>query len=247
MEKEIVFFESGDKSVSLKVPLQNETVWLNQSQMIQLFGRDQSVISRHVKNVFEEKEVDPEGNMQILHISGSDKPVAFYSLDVIISVGYRVKSQRGVEFRKWANSVLRQYIMNGYAANTHRLEELNQTLQIIKRIEKNVVNLEKSQILEVIEKYTTALNLLDDYDHQCVTKPSGNDSVYVLEYEECRKLIDSMRFSSESDLFGNEKDQSFKGSLGAVYQTFGGKDVYPSISRKSGESFVFCGKKSFFQ
>ncbi len=246
MEKEIVFFESGDKSVSLKVPLQNETVWLNQSQMIQLFGRDQSVISRHVKNVFEEKEVDPEGNMQILHISGSDKPVAFYSLDVIISVGYRVKSQRGVEFRKWANSVLRQYIMNGYAANTHRLEELNQTLQIIKRIEKNVVNLEKSQILEVIEKYTTALNLLDDYDHQCVTKPSGNDSVYVLEYEECRKLIDSMRFSSESDLFGNEKDQSFKGSLGAVYQTFGGKDVYPSIQEKAANLLYFVVKNHSF-
>lgn len=246
MEKEIVFFESGDKSVSLKVPLQNETVWLNQSQMIQLFGRDQSVISRHVKNVFEEKEVDPEGNMQILHISGSDKPVAFYSLDVIISVGYRIKSQRGVEFRKWANSVLRQYIMNGYAANTHRLEELNQTLQIIKRIEKNVVNLEKSQILEVIEKYTTALNLLDDYDHQCVTKPSGNDSVYVLEYEECRKLIDSMRFSSESDLFGNEKDQSFKGSLGAVYQTFGGKDVYPSIQEKAANLLYFVVKNHSF-
>lgn len=246
MEKEIIFFESGDKSVSLKVPLQNETVWLNQAQMIQLFGRDQSVISRHVKNVFDEQEVDAESNMQILHISGSDKPVVFYSLDVIISVGYRVKSKRGVEFRKWANSVLKQYIMNGYAENTRRLEELNQTLQIIKRIEKNAVNLEKSQILEVIEKYTTALDLLDDYDHLCVAKPQGNNSTYVLTYEECRKLIDSMRFASESDLFGNEKDKSFEGSLGAVYQTFDGKDVYPSIQEKAANLLYFIVKNHSF-
>lgn len=246
MEKEIVFFESGDKSVSLKVPLQNETVWLSAHLMSELFGRDEKTIYKHIKNVFLEGEVDEKSNSQNLRLPNSDKPVAFYSLDVIISVGYRVKSQRGVEFRKWANSVLRQYIMNGYAANTHRLEELNQTLQIIKRIEKNVVNLEKSQILEVIEKYTTALNLLDDYDHQCVTKPSGNDSVYVLEYEECRKLIDSMRFSSESDLFGNEKDQSFKGSLGAVYQTFGGKDVYPSIQEKAANLLYFVVKNHSF-
>lgn len=246
MNKEIIFFESGDKSVSLKVPLQNETVWLNQAQMIQLFGRNQSVISRHVKNVFDEQEVDAGSNMQILHISGSDKPVAFYSLDVIISVGYRVKSKRGVEFRKWANSVLKQYIMNGYAENTRRLEELNQTIQIIKRIEENAVNLEKSQILEVIEKYTTALDLLDDYDHLRVAKPKGNNSVYVLTYEECRKLIGSMRFGSESNLFGNEKDNSFEGSLGAVYQTFAGKDVYPSIQEKAANLLYFIVKNHSF-
>ena len=214
--------------------------------MIQLFDRNQSVISRHIKNVFDEQEVSQESNMQILHISGSDKPVAFYSLDVIISVGYRVKSQRGVEFRKWANSVLKQYILNGYAANARRLEELNQTIQIIKRIEKNAVNLQKSQILEVIEKYTAALDLLDDYDHHCVAKPEGNDSVYVLKYEECRELIDSMGFNSESDLFGNEKDQSFKGSIGAVYQTFGGKDVYPSVQEKAANLLYFIVKNHSF-
>lgn len=246
MKKEIIFFESGDKSVSLKVPLQNETVWLSAHLMSELFDRDEKTIYKHIKNVFEEQEVEEKSNSQNLRLPNSDKPVVFYSLDVIISVGYRVKSKRGVEFRKWANSVLKQYIMNGYAENTRRLEELNQTLQIIKRIEKNAVNLEKSQILEVIEKYTTALDLLDDYDHQCVAKPQGKNSSYILTYEECRKLIDSMRFASESDLFGNEKDKSFEGSLGAVYQTFDGKDVYPSIQEKAANLLYFIVKNHSF-
>lgn len=188
MEKEIIFFESGDKSVSLRVPLQNETVWLSANLMAELFSRDEKTIYKHIKNVFFEGEAEEKSNSQILRLPNSDKPVKFYSLDVIISVGYRVKSQRGVEFRKWANSILKQFILNGYAENTRRLEELNQTLQIIKRIEKNAVNLEKSQILDVIEKYTSALNLLDDYDHQCVPKPAGKQSTYVVTYEECSSL-----------------------------------------------------------
>lgn len=252
MEKEIIFFESGDKSVSLKVPLQNETVWLNRHQMSILFDRDVKTIGKHINNALEEELVGFENDNSVVAnfattaSDGKIYQVDYYSLDVIISVGYRVKSKRGVEFRKWANSVLKQYIMNGYAENTRRLEELNQTLQIIKRIEKNAVNLEKSQILEVIEKYTTALDLLDDYDHQCVAKPQGKNSTYILTYEECRKLIDSMRFASESDLFGNEKDNSFEGSLGAVYQTFGGKDVYPSIQEKAANLLYFIVKNHSF-
>lgn len=252
MEKEIIFFESGDKSVSLKVPLQNETVWLNRHQMSILFDRDVKTIGKHINNALEEELVGFENDNSVVAnfattaSDGKIYQVDYYSLDVIISVGYRVKSKRGVEFRKWANSVLKQYIMNGYAENTRRLEELNQTLQIIKRIEKNAVNLEKSQILEVIEKYTTALDLLDDYDHLCVAKPQGNNSTYVLTYEECRKLIDSMRFGSESDLFGNEKDKSFEGSLGAVYQTFDGKDVYPSIQEKAANLLYFIVKNHSF-
>ena len=134
-EKELVLFESADKSVSLSVPFENDTVWLNQNQMIELFQRDQSVISRHIKNVFDEKEVEIESNMHFLHNAFSDKPVAYYSLDVIFSVGYRVKSKRGVEFRKWANSVLKSYILKGYAANDRRLAELKQALQILRRNE----------------------------------------------------------------------------------------------------------------
>ena len=242
-EKEIVLFESEDKSVSLSVPFENETVWLNQSQMIELFDRNQSVISRHIKNIFEEKEVDEKSNMHFLHNAFSDKPVTYYSLDVIISVGYRVKSKRGIEFRKWANSVLKQYILKGYAANEHRLEELRQTLQIIRRTENQ---LDTNQILSVIEQYTAALDLLDDYDHLKVRKPEGTTATYRLTYEEARKVIDSMKFGDTSSLFGNEKDESFEGSISAVYQTFGGKDVYPTVQEKAANLLYFITKNHSF-
>ena len=242
-EKEIVLFESSDKSVSLSVPFENETVWLNQSQMIELFDRNQSVISRHIKNIFEEEEVDEKSNMHFLHNAFSDKPVAYYSLDVIISVGYRVKSKRGIEFRKWANSVLKSYILKGYAANDHRLEELKQTLQIIRR---NETELDTNQVLSVVERYTQALDLLDDYDHLCVKKPDGTEATYRLTYEECRKLIDSMRFNNDSSVFGNEKDDSFKGSIGAIYQTFGGADVYPTVQEKAANLLYFITKNHSF-
>ena len=242
-EKELVLFESEDKSVSLSVPFENDTVWLNQNQMIELFQRDQSVISRHIKNVFDEKEVEIESNMHFLHNAFSDKPVAYYSLDVIISVGYRVKSKRGVEFRKWANSVLKSYILKGYAANDRRLAELKQALQIFRR---NEAELESNQILSVVEQYTKALDLLDDYDHLCVQKPDGTGATYRITYEECKKVIDSMRFGAESSLFGNEKDGSFEGSIGAIYQTFGGKDVYPTVQEKAANLLYFITKNHSF-
>lgn len=245
-KKEVVLFESADKSVSLSVPMDGDTVWLNQKQMSMLFERDQGVISRHIKNVFVENEVDEKSNMQNLHIANSDKPVAFYSLDVIISVGYRVKSKRGTEFRKWANSVLKQYILKGYVVNDNRLSELKQTLQIIRRIEENNRSLDKNQILSVVESYTSALDLLDNYDHQVVSKPAGTSSTYVISYEECRNVIEAMRFASESDMFGNEKDNSFKGSIGAIYQTFGGQDVYPSLQEKAANLLYFVTKNHSF-
>ena len=134
-KNEIVIFETEDRSVTLPVTIESDTVWLNQNQMIELFGRDQSVISRHIKNVFKEQEVDEKSNMHFLHIANSDKPVAYYSLDVIISVGYRVKSKRGVEFRRWANSVLKQYILKGYAVNDNRIKQLGEVIRIMKRTE----------------------------------------------------------------------------------------------------------------
>lgn len=242
-EKEIILFESADKSVSLSVPFENETVWLNQTQMTQLFSVDRTVITKHVNNVFKENEVDKESNVQNLHIANSDKKVKFYSLDVIISVGYRVKSKRGVEFRKWANSVLKSYILKGYAKNDRRLQELKQTLQILRRTE---AKLEADQILSVVEQYTKALDLLDDYDHLCVKKPGGTKETYRITYEECRKVIDSMKFGAESSLFGNEKDNSFEGSIGAVYQTFGGKDVYPTVQEKAANLLYFITKNHSF-
>ena len=180
-KNEIVIFETEDNEVKLPVMVEDETVWLNQNQMIELFGRDQSVISRHIRNVFKEHEVDEKSNMHFLHIANSDKPVAFYSLDVIISVGYRVKSKRGVEFRRWANSVLKQYILKGYAVNDNRIKQLGEVIRIMKRTEDE---LDSKQVLSVIEKYSNALDLLDSYDHQNITRPKGNRATYVLSYEE---------------------------------------------------------------
>lgn len=228
----------------MEYTVEDETVWLNQNQMIELFGRDQSVISRHIRNAFKEHEVDEKSNMHFLHIANSDKPVAFYSLDVIISVGYRVKSKRGVEFRRWANSVLKQYILKGYAVNDNRIKQLGEVIRIMKRTEDE---LDSKQVLSVIEKYSNALDLLDSYDHQNMTRPKGNRATYVLSYEECMQVIQSMRFGDESDLFGREKDDSFKGSIGNIYQSFGGKDVYESLEEKAANLLYFVTKNhSFF-
>lgn len=243
-KSEIVLFETNDKSISLPVTLENETVWLTQAQMTTLFGVDRTVITRHVNNVFKEQEVDEKSNVHFLHIANSDKPVKIYSLDVIISVGYRVKSKRGVEFRKWANSVLKQYILQGYAVNNNRISQLGEVIRIMKRTENS---LDSKQILSVIEKYSTALELLDSYDHQNMTRPKGNEATYVLSYEECRAVIATMRFGTESDLFGKEKDDSFKGSIGNIYQSFAGQEIYETLEEKAANLLYFVTKNhSFF-
>ena len=180
-EKEIVLFETEDKKISLNVPVEEETVWLTQSQMVELFQRDVSVISRHIRNIFKEEELEEKSNLLFLQIANSDKPVAFYSLDVIISLGYRVKSKRGVEFRRWANSVLKKYILQGYAVNQRRIQQLGEVIRIMKRTENE---LDSKQILSVIERYNNALDLLDAYDHQTMKRPKGNEATYVLTYEE---------------------------------------------------------------
>ena len=241
---ELVIFKAQDGNVKLDVKLEDETVWLTQNQMSELFARDRSVITKHIKNIFKENEVDEKSNVHFLHIANSDKPVAIYSLDVIISVGYRVKSKRGVEFRKWANSVLKDYILKGYAVNNNRINELGEVIRIMKRAKSNQI--ESNQLLDVIEKYTLALDLLDDYDHQKIEKPKGNTATYTLKYEECRKVIDGMKFGSESELFGNEKDDSFKSSINAIYQTFGGQDVYPTLEEKAANLLYLITKNHSF-
>ena len=242
-ENEIVLFETDDKKISLNVSIEDETVWLTQSQMVELFQRDVSVISRHIRNVFKEGELEEKSNLHFLQIANSDKPVAFYSLDVIISVGYRVKSNRGVEFRRWANSVLKQYILQGYAVNQRRIQQLGEVIRIMKRTENE---LDSKQILSVIERYNSALDLLDAYDHQTIKRPKGSEATYVLTYEECVEVIQSMRFGDESDLFGKEKDDSFKGSIGNIYQSFGGSDVYKSLEEKAANLLYFVTKNHSF-
>ncbi len=243
-KSEIVLFETEDKSISLPVRLENETVWLTQAQMKDLFCVDRTVVTKHINNVFKEKEVDEESNVHFLHIANSDKPVKIYSLDVIISVGYRVKSIRGVEFRRWANKVLKQYILQGYAVNTNRINQLGEVIRIMKRTENS---LDSKQVLSVIERYSTALELLDSYDHQRMERPKGNEATYVLTYEECREVIATMRFGDESELFGKEKDDSFKGSIGNIYQSFAGQEIYESLEEKAANLLYFVTKNhSFF-
>ena len=249
-KNEIVIFETEDKQVKLPVAVDDETVWLNRNQMSELFDRDVKTIGKHINNALkEELSVDNStvAKFATVQIEGErevERNIEYYSLDVIISVGYRVKSKRGVEFRRWANSVLKQYILKGYAVNDNRIKQLGEVIRIMKRTENE---LDSKQVLSVIEKYSNALDLLDSYDHQNMTRPKGNEATYVLQYEECMEVIQSMRFGNESDLFGKEKDDSFKGSIGNIYQSFGGADIYESLEEKAANLLYFVTKNhSFF-
>lgn len=250
-KNELVIFTTQDGEVKLDVNMAEETVWLNRQQMAELFDRDVKTIAKHINNALHE-ELNNEvvvANFATTSMHGAvpgktqTHMVEYFSLDVIISVGYRVKSQRGVEFRRWANSVLKEYILKGYAVNDARLKQLNQLVQLMIRTGDD---LDSKQILSVIENYSTALDMLDDYDHQEIRKPKGRNATYVITYQECRDVIDKMRFGNESSIFGNEKDDSFKGSIGAIYQTFGGKDVYPSLEEKAANLLYFVTKNHSF-
>lgn len=247
---EIVIFETKDSQVKLSVNVENETVWLNRNQMAELFERDVKTIGKHINNALTEELLNDESTVAkiaTVQMEGTRKVeryIEYYSLDVIISVGYRVKSKRGVEFRRWANSVLKQYILKGYAVNDNRIKQLGEVIRIMKRTENE---LDSKQVLSVIEKYSNALDLLDSYDHQNMTRPKGNEATYVLSYGECMQVIQSMRFGDESDLFGKEKDDSFKGSIGNIYQSFAGVDLYESLEEKAANLLYFVTKNhSFF-
>ena len=247
---EIVIFETEDRQVKLSVTVENDTVWLNRNQMSELFGRDVKTIGKHINNAFKEEltaDSSTVAKFATVQIEGERdvaRNIEYYSLDVIISVGYRVKSKRGVEFRRWANTVLKQYILKGYAVNDNRIKQLGEVIRIMKRTQND---LDSKQVLSVIEKYSNALDLLDSYDHQNMTRPKGNKATYVLTYEECMEVIQSMRFGDESDLFGREKDDSFKGSIGNIYQSFGGVDIYESLEEKAANLLYFVTKNhSFF-
>ena len=251
MKGEIILFETKDRSITLPVQVTADTVWLNRNQLAELFGRDIKTIGKHIGNALKEEldesEVVAKFATTTRHgaIEGKTQThlAEYYNLDMIISVGYRVKSKRGVEFRRWANNVLKQYIMQGYAVNQKRLNDLGSVVRLLQRTENS---LDAKQVLTVVEKYSTALDLLDSYDHQTLKRPKGNVSTYVLTYEECRKVIDSMRFGTESDLFGLEKDDSFKGSIGNIYQSFAGQEIYPSLEEKATNLLYFVTKNHSF-
>ena len=246
MANDIVIFKNGELELQVNVSPDLETVWLNRDQMSDLFDRDIKTIS----NIFKEGELDKEVVVAKFAtttkhgaIKGKTqtKNVEFYNLDVIISVGYRVKSQRGIAFRKWATSILKDYMIKGYAVNAKRLEILNKTIDIQTKMLASTLELDESEILNVIDAYQNALSLLDDYDHGSLSKPKGTDSIYRLTYEECRKLIDKMRF--ESAVFGVEKEEGkLNGILAAVYQNVFGQELYPSIEEKAANLLYFLIK-----
>ena len=240
---EIILFETHDQEVKLSVSLENETVWLSSNQMALLFDRDEKTVRKHVNNVFKENELDKENNTQKMRVDGVKQKVPFYSLDVIISVGYRVKSQRGTEFRQWANKVLKQYILNGYAINEKRLLALNKTVEIQSKIIANALEVEESEILRAVNLYTDALLLLDQYDHQALSKPSGRKSLYRMTYSDCRTIINQLEDSFSSDVFGVEKEAGkLEGILAAVYQDVFGGEVYPSLEEKAANLLYFLIK-----
>ena len=244
---EEIHFREGEFELSVRVEPQADTVWLNRQQMAQLFDRDIKTIGKHIQSALrEELDNSTVAKFATVQLEGArevERQVEYYNLDMIISVGYRVKSARGVQFRRWATNVLRQYMLQGYVCQQKRLQDLSTTIRVMKRVENK---LDSAQILEVVQQYTRSLDLLDDYDHQRLKKPQGDTHAYVLTYEECRRLIDSMRYGDESSVFGNEKDDSFKGSLGNIYQSFAGKDVYPSTQEKAANLLYLVTKNHAF-
>ena len=250
MEKnEIVLFESRDGAVTLPVPVRDESVWLTRMQMADLFDVTPQNITIHLKKVYAAGELEREATSKdflLVQTEGGrqiTRSVNCYSLDAIISVGYRVNSARATQFRIWATRILKDYIVRGYAINRERMRQLGQTVEVMKRVANS---LDVEQVLDVVKAYSTALDLLDGYDHQTIEKPKARGHSVALTYEECRRFIDSMKFAADSPLFGNEKDGSFKSALGAVYQSFGGKDLYPSSQEKAANLLYLVTKNHGF-
>lgn len=254
-QNQIVIYQTEDGQTQIDVRMENETVWLTTAQMAILFDREESNIRRHIINVFKEGELKKENNVHFLHVNGVKKPVPFYNLDVIISVGYRVKSHRGVQFRQWANQVLKQYLIKGYAVNqrihSEQIAELRQLVQMVGRtIQSQQIeqNDENQALFDIVVDYTYALDTLDDYDYQRlnVGETTQEDKFHAT-YENAMEAIKALRDKfGGSSLFGNEKDDSFKSSIGQIYQTFSGEELYPSVEEKAAMLLYLVTKNHSF-
>lgn len=256
MKNEIVLFENQD--VKLEVNMQDETVWLTQSQMAQLFDRDRTVITRHINNIFKSAELNKEEVCaKFAHttehgaIQGKTqtRELDYYNLDMIISVGYRVNSKKGIIFRKWATKVLKDYMIKGYAVNQKRLEYLEKAIKLIDiagRIDTELKGSEAKEIIKVINNYSNTLNLLDDYDHKRISKPNGTINNNKIVYEDCMEIVSKLKFNSDSDLFALERDKGLKAIIGNIYQSFDGKDLYPTIEEKAANFLYLITKNHTF-
>jgi len=243
-KNEIILFEN--QGVKLEVNLKDETVWLNRQQMATLFNRDVKTIGKHINNALAEELADiptvakfatvqKEGEREV------KREVEYYNLDMILSVGYRVKSDKGILFRKWANNVLKDYMLKGYAVNQKRLEYLEKTVKLIdiaNRMDERLEGNDAKEILRVIGDYSKALNLLDDYDHRTLEKVKGNIDERKIKYDDCINVINQLRFNSESSIFALERNRGLEAIIGNIYQSFGGQDIYKSIEEK-GANFLY--------
>ena len=245
---ELVKFTDNNFEINVRADIDNDTVWLTQKEMAVLFEVSIDNISLHIKNILKENELDISSieESSVVQIEGNRKVnrrIKIYNLDMIISVGYRVKSQRGILFRKWANKILKEYLIQGYSINQKRISALNKTIEIQNKMLASSLNIEQEALVNVIEEYTKALDLLDNYDHQCLIKPKGNESIYKLTYSDCRTIIDSMKFKTTSSVFGVEKEEGkLNGILAAVYQNVFGQEVYPSLEEKAAHLLYFLVK-----
>ena len=249
MKNEIIIFEN--QKVKLEVNMRDETVWLNANQMAKLFGRDSKTIRKHINNALMEELSDEVvvAKFATTAKDGKTYQVEYYNLDMIISVGYRVKSQNGVIFRKWATSVLKDYMIKGYAVNQKRLEYLEKTIKLIDiagRIDTDLKDNEAMEIIKVINNYSNALNLLDDYDNRRITKPNGTKSIKQVTYEDCISVIDKLKFNNDSDLFALERNKGLQEIIGTIYQSFDGNDLYPTIEEKAANFLYLIIKNHTF-
>ena len=248
MKNEIIIFKNQD--VKLEVNMKDETVWLSLDQMAKLFCRDKSVVSRHIRNAINE-ELNNSVVANFATTANDDKTyqVKYYNLDVIISVGYRVKSQNGVIFRKWATKVLKDYMIKGYAVNQKRLEYLEKTVMLIdiaSRINTEIQGTEVQEIIKVINNYSKALRLLDDYDYKRLSKPRGTMNDKKITYRECINIINKLRFNNISTLFALERKEGLKSIINNLYQTFDGKELYPTIEEKAANFLYLITKNHVF-
>ena len=249
MKNEIIIFEN--QNLKLEVNVKEETVWLNRQQISQLFGRDIKTISKHINNALKEEldystiakfaTVQNEGNRKV------ERQLEYYNLDMIISIGYRVKSQNGIIFRKWANKILKEYMINGYTVNQKRLEYLEKTVKLLDIANRNNISGDEvKDILNIINEYTKALDLLDDYDHRKIKKIPGNKNDLIITYEECLEIINNLRFNNQSSLFALERDNNFKSIISDIYQSFDEIDVYPTIQEKCANILYLTVKNHAF-
>ncbi len=243
---EIIIYETSNKEVVLDVYFKNETVWLSQSQIVKLFDKDQSVISRHIKNIFADNEVGEKSNMQKMHIANSDKPVVFYSIDIILAIGYRTNSKNAINFRKWATKILKDHLLKGYSVNKNillenqnKFKELQTTISFLaEKSKKELLKNQEGEILNILENYSKTLTLLEEYDKDKLSNKKGKKTKYILKYEHCLNIILELRKElikkkEATNLFGNQKDSSFEGIIKGLYQTFGAKELYSTIEDKA--------------